>query len=211
MRRMFETDQLIADCRAALREPSPQLAIKEIVERAVAQPGDVERALGTPKRAEMVTLYRSPDLTVLNLIWGPCMSLYPHDHRMWAVIGLYGGRPLVERRGRLLHLGPERFDRAERWFDRHDRWAVLLGRVTPVVRSFVSMPAGVFEMPLAPYTLFTLIGSALWAFAFAAIGYAVGSNYERFHHFFDIALVAGVALLVLYLLVRRVSRLKRAS
>ena len=128
----------------------------------------------------------------------------------WA-IGIYGGRPLVERRGRLLHLGPERFDRAERWFDRHDRWAVLLGRVTPVVRSFVSIPAGIFEMPLAPYTLFTLIGSALWAFAFAAIGYAVGSNYERFHHFFDIALVAGVALLVLYLVVRRVSRLKRAT
>ena len=128
----------------------------------------------------------------------------------WA-IGLYGGRPLVEKRGRLLHLGPERFDRAERWFDRHDRWAVLLGRVTPVVRSFVSIPAGIFEMPLAPYTLFTLIGSALWAFAFAGIGYAVGSNYERFHHFFDIALVAGAALLVLYLVVRRVSRLKRAS
>jgi membrane protein DedA with SNARE-associated domain len=128
----------------------------------------------------------------------------------WA-IGLYGGRPLVERRGRLLHLGPERFARAERWFDRHDRWAVLLGRVTPVVRSFVSIPAGIFEMPLAPYTLFTLIGSALWAFAFAAIGYAVGSNYERFHHFFDIALVAGAAALVLYLVVRRVSRLKRAS
>jgi membrane protein DedA with SNARE-associated domain len=128
----------------------------------------------------------------------------------WA-IGLYGGRPLVEKRGRLLHLGPERFDQAERWFDRHDRWAVLLGRVTPVVRSFVSIPAGIFEMPLAPYTLFTLIGSAVWAFAFAAIGYAVGSNYERFHHFFDIALVAGAALLVLYLVVRRVSRLKRAS
>ena len=128
----------------------------------------------------------------------------------WA-IGLYGGKPLVERRGRLLHLGPERFARAERWFDRHDRWAVLLGRVTPVVRSFVSIPAGIFEMPLAPYTLFTLIGSAIWAFAFAAIGYAVGSHYERFHHFFDIALVAGAALLVLYLVVRRVSRLKRAS
>jgi membrane protein DedA with SNARE-associated domain len=128
----------------------------------------------------------------------------------WA-IGLYGGRPLVERRGRLLHLGPERFARAERWFDRHDRWAVLLGRVTPVVRSFVSIPAGIFEMPLAPYTLFTLVGSAIWAFAFAAIGYAVGSHYERFHHFFDIALVAGAALLVLYLVVRRVSRLKRAT
>jgi membrane protein DedA with SNARE-associated domain len=126
----------------------------------------------------------------------------------WA-IGLYGGKPLVEEHGRLLHLGPERFARAERWFDRHDRWAVLLGRVTPVVRSFVSIPAGIFEMPLAPYTLLTLVGSAAWAFAFAGIGYAVGSNYERFHHFFDIALVAGAALLVLYLVVRLASsRLK---
>jgi membrane protein DedA with SNARE-associated domain len=125
----------------------------------------------------------------------------------WA-IGLYGGRPLVEKRGRLFHLGPERFARAERWFDRHDRWAVLLGRITPVIRSFVSIPAGVFEMPLGPYTLLTLIGSAIWAFAFAGIGYAVGSNYERFHHFFDIALVAGAGLLVLYLVVRRLSRLR---
>jgi membrane protein DedA with SNARE-associated domain len=126
----------------------------------------------------------------------------------WA-IGRYGGRPFVERRGRFLHLGPERLDRAERWFDRHDRWAVLLGRITPVVRSFVSIPAGVFEMPFWPYLWLTAIGSAIWAFALAGIGYAFGSNYERFHHAFDLVLVAGAALLVLYLVVRGASsRLK---
>ncbi|HYX77577.1 MAG TPA: VTT domain-containing protein, partial [Gaiellaceae bacterium] len=59
----------------------------------------------------------------------------------WA-IGRYGGRPYVERHARLLHLGGGRLDKAERWFDRHDRWAVLLGRITPLVRSFVSIPAG---------------------------------------------------------------------
>jgi membrane protein DedA with SNARE-associated domain len=125
----------------------------------------------------------------------------------WA-IGDFGGRPFVERHGRLLHLGPGRLERAERWFDRHDRWAVLLGRVTPVVRSFVSIPAGVFRMPFGPYSLLTIPGAAAWAFAFAAIGYAFGSNYERFHHAFDIALVAGAGLLVLYLVLRRVSRLR---
>jgi len=126
----------------------------------------------------------------------------------WA-IGRYGGRPFVERHGRFLHLGPERLDRAERWFDRHDRWAVLLGRITPVVRSFVSIPAGVFEMPFWPYLWLTAIGSAIWAFALAGIGYAFGSNYERFHHAFDLMLVAGAALLVLYLVVRGASsRLK---
>jgi predicted metal-dependent enzyme (double-stranded beta helix superfamily) len=92
MRRTFEIDQLVADCRAALKDSSPQIAIKAIVEQAVSQPGDVVRGLGEPQRAELVTLHRSPDLTVLNLIWGPGMYLYPHDHRMWAVIGLYGGR-----------------------------------------------------------------------------------------------------------------------
>ena len=117
-------------------------------------------------------------------------------------IGRYGGRPFVEEHGRLLHLGPERFARAERWFDRHDRWAVLLGRVTPVVRSFVSIPAGVFGMPFWRYTLLSIPGSTAWAFAFAGIGWAFGRNYDRFHHAFDIALVAGAALVALYLVLR---------
>jgi membrane protein DedA with SNARE-associated domain len=125
------------------------------------------------------------------------------------LIGRYGGRPLAEHHGRLLHLGPERLDRAERWFDRYGDWAVLLGRVTPVVRSFVSIPAGILRMPLGRYTLLTIVGSALWCFALAGIGWAFGSNYTRFHHAFDIALVAGAVLLVLYLVLRRrSSRLK---
>jgi membrane protein DedA with SNARE-associated domain len=124
-------------------------------------------------------------------------------------IGRYGGRPFVERRGRLFHLGPENLQRAERWFERHDRWAVLLGRITPVVRSFVSIPAGVFEMPFWPYLVLTAIGSAIWAFALAGVGWAFGSNYEHFHHAFDIALEAGAALLALYLVARVASsRLK---
>src|SRR4051812_16136482 len=82
-------------------------------------------------------------------------------------IGARGGRPFLDRRGRWFHLTPERIGRAERWFDRWDDWAVLLGRVTPVVRSFVSIPAGVFRMPLGRYTALTAIGSAIWAFALA--------------------------------------------
>jgi predicted metal-dependent enzyme (double-stranded beta helix superfamily) len=88
---MFSTEQLIADCREALRGGSPDRHIKEIVARAVSQPGDVERALGTPSKAQIAPLYRAEDLTILNVIWAPGMSIYPHDHRMWAVIGLYGG------------------------------------------------------------------------------------------------------------------------
>ena len=89
---MFSTEQLIADCRSALAEQSPDQAIKEIVRRAVSNHAEVEHALGVPKRAEIVSLYRSEELTILNVIWAPGMSIYPHDHRMWAVIGLYGGQ-----------------------------------------------------------------------------------------------------------------------
>ncbi|MGB2874717.1 MAG: DedA family protein [Gaiellaceae bacterium] len=123
----------------------------------------------------------------------------------WA-IGRYGGRPLAERHGRLLHLGPQRLERAGRWFDRWDDWAVLLGRVTPVVRSFVSIPAGIFRMPLGRYTALTIPGSAVWCFALAGVGWAAGSSYKRFHHAFDyveVAVVAGAVLLALYLVLKR--------
>jgi membrane protein DedA with SNARE-associated domain len=122
----------------------------------------------------------------------------------WA-IGLYGGRPLLERRGRWFHLTPEKLDRAERWFQKWGNLGVLVGRVTPVIRSFVSIPAGVFEMPLAPYSLYTLVGSAVWAFVIAGVGYGLGSSYETFNHGFkyvEYAVVAGVLVLAAYLVYR---------
>jgi len=133
----------------------------------------------------------------------------------WA-IGLYGGRPLLERRGRWFHLSGDKLDRAERWFDRWGDLAVLVGRVTPVVRSFNSIPAGVFRMPFWRYTLLTLIGSAVWAFALAGVGYGLGKSYETFHHdfrFVEYAVLAGIVALAAYLALRhRRSRLSgRAS
>ena len=89
---MFEKERFIEDCRAALKENSAQAAIRELVARAVSDPKDVLRALGEPKRAGVETLYKGDDLTILNLCWGPGMVFKPHDHRMWAVIGIYGGR-----------------------------------------------------------------------------------------------------------------------
>src|SRR5437016_4401700 len=123
----------------------------------------------------------------------------------WA-IGLYGGRPLLEQRGRWLHLSPAKLDRAERWFDRWDDLAVLIGRLTPVIRSFISIPAGIFRMPFWRYTVLTLIGSAVWAFAIAGAGYGLGSSYERFHRdfrFADYAVAVAIVALVVYLIVRR--------
>ena len=126
----------------------------------------------------------------------------------WA-IGRYGGRPLLERRGSWFHLDAAKLDRAERWFERWGNLGVLLGRITPIVRSFVSIPAGIFEMPLAPYTLLTAIGSAVWAFAIAGAGYGLGTSWKRFDHGFkyaEYAVLAGVLLLAAYLVWRWVDR-----
>jgi membrane protein DedA with SNARE-associated domain len=114
----------------------------------------------------------------------------------WA-IGYYGGRPFLERRGRWLHVTPHTLDRAESWFERFGDPAVAISRVTPVVRSFIAIPAGVFRMPLGRYTLLTIPGSLAWAFAFAGIGWAFGSRWEEFHHRFHYAeYVVAAAILV---------------
>jgi membrane protein DedA with SNARE-associated domain len=125
-------------------------------------------------------------------------------------IGFYGGRPLLERHGRWFHLSPATFARAERWFERRGDWAVFLGRITPVVRSFVSIPAGVFRVNLWRYSVLTLLGSALWAFAFAGAGWAAGRSYERFHHDFryvEYLVVAGILAGAVYWILR----LRRSS
>jgi membrane protein DedA with SNARE-associated domain len=124
-------------------------------------------------------------------------------------IGLYGGRPLVEGHGRWLHLTPENFARAERWFDRRGDAAVLIGRVTPLIRSFISIPAGVFRYPFGRYTLLTLVGSAIWSFVWAGVGWGVGTGYQRVHEDFrwvDYAVVVAVCLLAAWFLFRHLSR-----
>src|SRR6185503_3940819 len=89
---MLNLDNFITDCRAALTQPTPELAIKEILARALANPSEIEAALGTPSQANITPLHHDRDLTILNIVWAPGMAAYPHDHRMWALIGLYGGR-----------------------------------------------------------------------------------------------------------------------
>ena len=86
---MFDLDQFIADCRAARAD---HLAVRDIVARAVAVPEAVVKALGEPQRAGVQVLHRSGELTVLNLVWGARMAVMPHNHEMWAVIGIYTGR-----------------------------------------------------------------------------------------------------------------------
>ena len=122
------------------------------------------------------------------------------------VLGLYGGRALIERYGKWLHVSPARVHRAERWFDRFGVLAVPLGLTTPLVRSFVAIPAGIARMPLARFVPLALIGCIPFCFGLAGGGWALGSSYGRLHHDFEyVSIAVGVAVVALigYLILRR--------
>ena len=89
---MFDKDRFIQDCRAALKERAPNLAMQEVVSRAASEPGAILAALGEPEAAGANVLYRADDLTIIQAVWAPLMQVYPHDHQTWAVIGIYGGQ-----------------------------------------------------------------------------------------------------------------------
>jgi predicted metal-dependent enzyme (double-stranded beta helix superfamily) len=89
---MFDLDRFVADCHAALAAEKSQKYVREAVERAVSEPAGVLRSLGEPNRAGLFKLYHSRDLTILNVVWAPMMTIMPHNHGIWAVIGIYTGR-----------------------------------------------------------------------------------------------------------------------
>jgi membrane protein DedA with SNARE-associated domain len=113
----------------------------------------------------------------------------------WGV-GYRGGRPLIERWGRYIFLRQHELDRAEAWFDRHGQTAVFVSRLLPVVRTFISLPAGIAEMPFLRFSLYTFLGCLPWTFALTALGYALGSQWHLVERFLrPISIV--IALLVL--------------
>jgi membrane protein DedA with SNARE-associated domain len=129
----------------------------------------------------------------------------------WVAYGIgRGGRlELLERHGHLLHMGPAQIERADRWFQRYGDPAVLFGRMVPLVRAFVSLPAGVARMPLLRFTVLTLIGSIPWVLALALAGHAVGGDWtsvRKGFEYVDYAILALVLAGVVYLIVRRRGR-----
>jgi membrane protein DedA with SNARE-associated domain len=122
------------------------------------------------------------------------------------LIGVYGGHPLLERYGRYAHITSARIERAEHWFDRFENVAVPLGFVTPLVRSFVAIPAGMLEVAFGRFIVTAVIGIAAYCAAIAGIGWAVGSSWHTARHdleYLDAVVVAGIAVLAAYLVVRR--------
>lgn len=125
-------------------------------------------------------------------------------------IGDLGGRALLHRYGRYIHVTDEKLARAEARFERYDDWAVPVGLATPLLRSFVAIPAGIVRVPFVKFLILALIGCAIFSFGLAGAGWALGSAYTHAHHdlrYVEYAVVAGVLLLVAYLFyAARVSR-----
>lgn len=128
-------------------------------------------------------------------------------------IGLYGGRPLVYRWGKVLRVTPTDLDRAETWFDRWGDWVVLVARVIPIARSVVSIPAGMMRMGLARFMVLTTIGSLVWNLVLVYAGKQLGANWEdvtdvveRYGLPLRVAVVLGVVAGVVWLLRRRSRR-----
>jgi membrane protein DedA with SNARE-associated domain len=113
----------------------------------------------------------------------------------------------LERHGRFLHVTRERLDRARRWFDRFGSVAVPVGFMTPGIRSFVAIPAGIGRVPFVRFIVLAAFGCAVFCFGLAAVGWAVGSNYDTVRKYLDYVVLAAVVLGLLYL----ASRLSRRA
>jgi len=127
-------------------------------------------------------------------------------------IGDLGGRPLLHRYGRYIHVNDAKLDRAEHWFDRFDDWAVPLGLATPLVRSFVAIPAGIVRVPFKRFLPLAFVGAAVFCFGLGGAGWALGTAYTHAHHdlkYVDYAVVAGVVVLAAYLVLRWLRAQKR--
>jgi membrane protein DedA with SNARE-associated domain len=123
----------------------------------------------------------------------------------WA-LGFYAGRPLLEGHGKWLHVTPARVERAERWFDRFGPFAVPLGLATPIVRSFVAIPAGFAHMDFRRFVPLAFLGCSIFCFGLAAGGWALGASYNSLHHDFtwvSVAIVAAAVVLIGYLVARK--------
>lgn len=98
-------------------------------------------------------------------------------------VGLYGGRAAIERYGRYVHLSRRHVEQAERWFAKRGSVSVLIGRVLPVVRTFISLPAGMARMPLGQFALYTFIGSLPWVYVLTWAGVVLGREWEYTGHY----------------------------
>jgi membrane protein DedA with SNARE-associated domain len=121
-------------------------------------------------------------------------------------VGYFGRIELIERHGKWLHITPKQIAWADRWFERYGGATVFFSRMVPVVRTFISLPAGVAKMPFLKFTILSTAGIVPWVVAFALAGKQVGSRWDDWQsrlHYFDYVVVVAIAIGIGYLILRR--------
>ncbi|MDO8567812.1 MAG: DedA family protein [Dehalococcoidales bacterium] len=114
-------------------------------------------------------------------------------------VGAWGGRPFLEKYGRYVLISRQDLARADRWFAESGTWAIFISRVLPVVRTFISLPAGIARMNLVTFTVYTFLGSFIWSTGLAYGGYLLGEHWEQLRNFlrpFDPVLIAIIIVLI---------------
>jgi membrane protein DedA with SNARE-associated domain len=121
-------------------------------------------------------------------------------------VGYYGRVDILEKHGKKLHIKKSQLETADRWFERHGDLTVLVARMLPIVRTFISLPAGVARMPFWRFSVLTLLGCIPWVFMLTFIGKEAGDNWEKWKdslHYVDYAVALAIVVAVVYLLLRR--------
>ena len=183
--------------------PIPSELVLPFAGFLVGQGTAIEPLTGQPWNVVLVTLFGTVGATLGALV------AY--------AIGLYGGRPVIERWGRYLGITPADLDRADDFFDRHGNAAAFFGRMVPVIRSLVSFAAGIAHMPLGRFVVFTFLGSLPWTLLLVVSGVVMGANWEeiggilkRFEYLI-LAILAVIALLWIWFRIVKPRRLGRAA
>lgn len=120
-------------------------------------------------------------------------------------VGRFGRYELVHEHGKWLHITPERLAQADRWFEKYGGWAVFFSRMLPIVRTFISLPAGVAKMPFGQFTLYTVLGCIPWMAGLTFIGLQVGENWEKWKdklHYLDYVVLAAILIGAAWLFLR---------
>jgi membrane protein DedA with SNARE-associated domain len=143
-----------------------------------------------------LTLFGVVTAGVLGNVVGSCLAY---------AVGYYARVDLLER-NRLIHISPARLEQADRWFERYGSATVFFTRMLPIIRTFISLPAGVARMPFWRFVGLTAAGSLPWVLMLAIVGREVGDQWDRWRdhlRYFDYAIVAAIVALAVYLVVRR--------
>ncbi len=130
----------------------------------------------------------------------------------WA--GILGGRPFLERYGKYILLSHRDLDTAERWFDKYGDWAIFFSRLLPVIRTFISLPAGIARMNFPKFILYTFLGSLPWCFTLAYVGKLLGENWESIRTYFhgaDIVIVIVIIIGIIFFIYRHLNFKKKPT